>query len=229
MVQILEQLTLSGMYDHDTTRVLVPEQKQQVDQVVQQTRLAGRARGIKWLSLSEVATHQSIPDLPVLFCDYVEELRGHRAAERVLGQREACAKSTKIEIYNSVANYFQPFKRPLEIEKRLLRCIKETGKNQLLSHDIWVHESEDRDKNSFQGRKVYKPLLYFSFSPSKVAIPQTSQRNKSLVAERLELVMLVGTKYTTESSKPNRFHGFVKVVLNDRDRHIDLETYYYVY
>jgi len=71
--------------------------------------------------------------------------------------------------------------------------------------------------------------------------------------------MLVGMKYATESGKPNRFHGFVEVVLNERDRyvaevepiegpvhllegetiwgknswivnsHIDLETYYYVY
>ena len=71
--------------------------------------------------------------------------------------------------------------------------------------------------------------------------------------------MLVGMKYATESSKPNRFHGFVEVVLHERDRyvtdvdsikglvhlleggkiwgknswvvnsHIDLETYYYVY
>jgi len=71
--------------------------------------------------------------------------------------------------------------------------------------------------------------------------------------------MLVGMKYATESGKPNRFHGFVEVVLNERDRyvaevepiegpvhllegekirgknswivnsHIDLETYHYVY
>jgi len=71
--------------------------------------------------------------------------------------------------------------------------------------------------------------------------------------------MLVGMKYATESGKPNRFHGFVEVVLNERDRyvtevepivgpvhllegetirrknswivnsHIDQETYYYVY
>ena len=71
--------------------------------------------------------------------------------------------------------------------------------------------------------------------------------------------MLVGMKYATESSNPNRFHGFVVVVLNEWDQyvaevepiegpvhllkgrkirgnkswivnsHIDLETYYYVY
>ena len=308
MVQTLEHLALSGMYDHDTARVLgmqarcerllstrlarlqergrgvhqpvfpgttgrpsqnrapaislqiqVPERKQRVDQVIQRTRLVGRARGIKQLSLREGATLFSIPDLAVLFRDYVEELWGQRGAERVLGRRETYAGSTMIEIYNSVANYYQPFQRPLEIERRLLRCTKETGKNELLSHDIWVRGSEERDKDSFQGRKACKPLLYFSFTPSKALIPTTSQRNKSPVAETLELVMLVGMKYATESRKPNSFHGFVEVVLNERDRyvtdveaiegpvhllqggrirgknswivnsHIDLETYYYVY
>jgi hypothetical protein len=307
MVQVLEHLALSGMYDHDTARILgmqtrderllstrvarlrgrgrkvdqhtfrtsrrpspnlapaislqiqVPERNRRVDQVIQRTRLAGRARGIKPLSLSEAATRFSIPDLPVLFRDYVEELWGQRVAERVLGRRETYAESTLIEIYNSVANYYQPFQRPLEIERRLLRCTKETGKNEPVCHDIWVRESEDRDKDSFQGRKACRPLLYFSFSPPNAVIPQTSQRNKSAVTETLELVMLVGMKYATESSKPNRFHGFVEVVLNERDRyvaevepiegpvhllergkirgknswvvnsHIDLETYYYVY
>ena len=164
-----------------------------------------------------------------------------------------------IEIYNSVANYFQLFQRPLEIKRRLLRCSKEAGKNQPVSHDIWVRESQNRDKDSFQGRKACKPLLYFSFSPSKAVIPETSQRNISPVTETLEPVMLVGIKYATELSNLNRFHGFVEVVLNERDRyvakvepiegpvhllegrkirgkkswivnsHIDLETYYYVY
>jgi len=240
-------------------KIQVPQRKQRVDQVIQRTRLAGRATGIKQLSLSEAADRFSIPDLPVLFRDYVEELRGQRVAARVLGRRETYAESTMIEIYNSVANYFQPFQRPLEIERRLLRCTKEAGKNEPLSHDIWVRESQDRDKDSFQGRKPCKPLLYFSFSPSKDVIPQTTQRNKSQVTETLELVMLVGMKYATESAKPNRFHGFVEVVLNERDRyvaevepiegpvlllevekirgknssivnsHIDLVTYYYVY
>ena len=71
--------------------------------------------------------------------------------------------------------------------------------------------------------------------------------------------MLVGMNYATELSNPNRFHGFVEMGLNERDRyvaevepiegpvhllegrkirgnkswivnrHIDLETYYYVY
>ena len=140
-----------------------------------------------------------------------------------------------------------------------MQCTKEAGKNEPLSHDIWVQESQDRDKDSFQERKTHKPLLYFSFSPSKVVIPQTLEQNKSPVMDTLELVMLVERKDAMESSNPNCFHGFVEVVINARDRyvaevetierlvhlvegrkirknqswimngHIDLETYYYVY
>jgi len=58
-------------------QIQVPEQKQRLDQVIQQTRVAGRARGIKQLSLSESADQFSSRDLPVLFCDYGVELRGN--------------------------------------------------------------------------------------------------------------------------------------------------------
>jgi len=201
-------------------QIKLPERKQRVDQVIQQTRLAGRARSIKQLLPSEAADWFSIPDLPVLFRAYVEALWGQCVAERVLGWRETYAESTMSEIYNSVANYFHLLQRALEIERRLLRCTKQAGKNKLLSHNIWVRESQDRDKDSCQGRKPCKPLLYFSFSPSKAVIPHTIQRNKSQVTETLELVMLVGIKYATESGKPNRFHGFVEVVLNEQDRYV---------
>ena len=32
--------------------------------------------------------------------------------------------------------------------------------------------------------------------------------------------MLVGMKYVMESSNTNRFHGFVEVILNERDRYV---------
>ena len=105
--------------------------------------------------------------------------------ERVHGRRETYVKFTMIEIYNSVANYHQPFQYLLEIEQRLLRCTKEVERNKTLSHDIWVWESQDTDKNSFQGRKICKLLLYISFSSSKAVILQTTQRNTSLVTETL--------------------------------------------
>jgi len=41
-------------------------------------------------------------------------------AERVLGRRETYVESTMIEIYNSVAIYYQLFQRPLEIERMIL-------------------------------------------------------------------------------------------------------------
>jgi len=56
--------------------IIVLQRTQRVDQVIQQTRFAGRARRIKWLWLSETADQFSIPDLLVLFRDYVKELGG---------------------------------------------------------------------------------------------------------------------------------------------------------
>jgi len=167
IIQTLEHLALSGMYDQDTATVLgmqlqnesllcsraarlwgrgpgigqhtfrtssrpsrnlaptvclqiaVLERTQQVHQVIQPTRLAGRARSIKRLSLSEAADPLSIPDLPLVFGNYVEELWGQRAAKSVLGRRETYAEATMIAIYKSVTNYYPPFHRPLEIERRL--------------------------------------------------------------------------------------------------------------
>ena len=79
------------------------------------------------------------------------------------------------------------------------------------------------------------------------------------MTDTLQLVMLVGMKYATESGKLNPFNGFPEVVLNEQDRYvaelepiegpvhlqegekiqgnntgivnsyIDLEIYYYVY
>ena len=69
-------------------QIQVPEGKQPVDEVIQQTRLAGRARVIKRLSLSKAANRFSIPNLLALFSNYVEELWGQRVAESVLGRIE---------------------------------------------------------------------------------------------------------------------------------------------
>ena len=57
-------------------QIQVPVWNQRVDQGIQQTRVAERARGFKSLSLSESPTRFSIPEILTLFCDYVEELRG---------------------------------------------------------------------------------------------------------------------------------------------------------
>ena len=40
------------------------------------------------------------------------------------------------------------------------------------------------------------------------------------MTETLELGILVGMKYAIESSNSNCFHGFVEVVLNQRDQYV---------
>jgi len=107
----------------------VLEREQRVDQVIPQIRLAGRARGIKQLSLREAVDRFSIPGLLVLFRDYVEERWGQHVVERVLGRTETYAESTLIEIYNSVANCLHAVHGPLEITRRLWGSTKEPGKN----------------------------------------------------------------------------------------------------
>jgi len=86
-------------------------------------------------------------------------------AERVLGRRETYLESTIIEIYHSGANYFHPFQRLMEIERRLLRCTKEAGKTKPLSHNIWVRESQDRDKDSFQREEAMQTTTILFVQP----------------------------------------------------------------
>jgi len=101
-----------------------------------------------------------------------------------------------------------------------LQCTKEAGKNKPVSYNICVWESQDRDNDSFQGRKACTLLLYFSFSSSKAVILQTTQQNIPPVTEILELLMLVGMRYATDSSNLNSFREFVEVVLNERNRYM---------
>ncbi|KAG0633504.1 hypothetical protein HOY80DRAFT_1063569 [Tuber brumale] len=137
----------------------VPERKQQVDLVVQWTRLGRRTRGIN------------------TFPNYIEELGGQRMVAKVPSQRGPKAESIMIKIYNSAANYFPRFQYPREFEKRMLQYTEEIGKNLLLRHDIWVHESEDRDKDSFQGRKSI-----YGGNSTDLKMKQIPGRHKSRVS-----------------------------------------------
>jgi hypothetical protein len=111
------------------------------------------------------------------------------------------------------------------------------GKREPVTHDIWIRANADRTQDSFQGRKASRPLLYFAYTPPQFAATLcgsdgqrvASQRRtdrvrgrivQTLVPQTIELVMLVGMKFTTASSKPNRYHGFVEVELNTRDRYV---------
>jgi hypothetical protein len=221
----------------------IPKARVGANRVLLPTTVAGRARAIKPLSLTEAEERFEINDLARLFRDRAADVWGLDLTERILGPANGYANRVHIEVYNSVADYYQPFQRPLLVEKRFLRCSKdENTKRGLVTHDIWVRVNTDRTQDSFQGRQPCRPLLYFCYTPpewaSQVRGPggqcvATREVTKSMrgravkvsIPQRLELVMLMGYKFAGRSSLPNKFHGLVEVELNRKDRYVaDVEV-----
>ena len=174
-------------------------------------------------------------DFPTIFRQEIIAIWGAHLTERILGPNETFSDTVRIEVYNSVANFYQPFQRPLEVQKRFLRCVRSGhGKRSAVTHDVWVRVKQDRTEDSFQGRKVCTPLLYFSYTPTKFAVqlrgPEGQQVaskrqrrstqgsiHRGLVPKVLELAVLAGYK-CIGSGQPNRFHGSVEVEFDGRDR-----------
>ena len=134
-----------------------------------------------------------------------------------------------------MANFFQPFQQPLEVQKRFFRCLRfGSDKRSTVTHNVWVRVKQDRTQDSFQGHKACMPLLYFSYTPPKFAEQLKEPDGQRVASERqqkftqgrthwilvpkaLELAVLAGYK-CTGSGQPNRFHGSVEVELDGRDR-----------
>ena len=193
---------------------------------------------MKPLSLREAATRFGINDLPTIFRQQIVAIWGLQLSERIRGPDKTFAYKVWIEVYNSVANFYQPFQRRLKVQKRFMRCIRTTdGKRPPVTHDVWASVSLDRTQDAFQGRKVCTPLLYFSYTPPTFAAqlrgPEGQhvegelhsrstqvRRNEALVPKTLEVAVLVGYKFAGTSGLPNRFHGCVQVELDSRDRSV---------
>jgi hypothetical protein len=168
---------------------------------------------------------------------------GTHLAEMILGPAETYAENVFIEVYNIVTNFYQPFQRPLQVEKRLMHCVRiGDGKRTPVTHTIWVHVNADRMQDSFQGRQVCMPLLHFTYIPPKSAIQyraadgqriaaklqprSVGEGNKEfLVPEKIVLAVIMGYKFTGPYGLPNNFHGFVEVELEGQDRYfVEVET-----
>ena len=222
------------------TPIAVPEARARagIGELKRQTELAGRVRTVKALSLREASLKFGINDLPVLFHQQMVAIWGSQLTDRILGPGDDFADKVRIEVYNSVANFYQPFQRPLEVQKRFLRSVQSgDGKRPAITHDVWVRVKLDRTEDTFQGRKVCTPLLYFSYTPpafatklrgpagERVAVESRQQctrgRNHVVwVPQMLELAVLVGYRYKNPSGRPNRFHGCVEVEQDGRDRSV---------
>jgi hypothetical protein len=52
-----------------------------------------------------------------------------------------------------------------------MRCVRTgDGKRTPVSYTIWVRVNVDRTQDSFQGRQVCLPLLYFTYTPPNSAV-----------------------------------------------------------
>jgi len=217
------------------TPIAVPEARARlgIHELRRQTVLAGRVQSMKSLSLREAATRFGINDFPAIFRQQIVAIWGPHLTERILGPDETFADQVRIEVYNSVANFYQPFQRPLEVRKRLLRCVRSgDGKRPPVTHNVWVRVTQDRTEDAFVGCKVCRPLLYFSYTPPMFAAqlrgpegqkvgaelqPRSTggRKHEVLVPQALELAVFAGYKYKGSSTRPNRFHGFMEVELEN--------------
>jgi hypothetical protein len=91
--------------------ISVPEvrEKPGMSQLLKRTTLAGKVSNMKSLSLGEAAPKFGINDLPIIFRGSIADMWGTNLVERILGPAETYAENIFIEIYNSVANLYQPF------------------------------------------------------------------------------------------------------------------------
>jgi hypothetical protein len=220
--------------------ISVPEARDKpgMSQLPKQTTLARKVSNMKSLLLGEAAMRFGINDLPIIFRHRIADMWGTNLAERILGPAETYAENVFIEVYNNVANFYQPFQRPLQVEKRLMHCVwTGDGKRNLVSHKIWVRVNADRTQDSFQGHQVCMPLLYFAYTPPKLAVQHRAPDGQQIAAklqlrsvrggnkeffvpEKIELAVIMGYKFTGPSGLPKKFHGFVEVELEGRDRYI---------
>ena len=219
------------------TPLAVPEARARpgINELLRQTVLARREKSRKPLSLGEAATRFDINDFPAIFRQQIVAIWGSHLTKRVLGPGKTFVSKVRIEIYNSVLNFYQPFQRPLEVQKWYLRCVRwGDGKRPGVTHNVWVRVSQDRTQDTFQGRKVCAPVLYFGYTPPRFAAelcgpegqrvetrpkPRSKQGRKHevMVPKTLELAVLVGYRFTGSAGKPNRYHGCVEVELDSRD------------
>jgi len=130
-------------------------------------------RSIKLTSLRDASEDFRIPNFGQLFRAQIEEDWRHKVSGLVLGYNQnVLLDSIFIKLQNVLLYYHQPFHNPTSVECLGLDCkVEYTNANQGImpeAHNIWVQytQSEENDlDNTFQGRVVSLPVLYFSWTP----------------------------------------------------------------
>ena len=90
------------------TTITVPEARAQpgAGKLQRQPTLAGRVQNVKPPSLREVATRFRINDLPIIFRQQIVAIWGPYLSGRILGLDETFADKVRIEVDNSMANFY---------------------------------------------------------------------------------------------------------------------------
>ena len=167
--------------------IAVPEASARpgISELQKQTELAGTVRDMKPLSLKEAAVWFGLSDFPAIFRQQIIAIWGTHVGERILGPNETFGDTVRIEVYNSLANFYQPFQQPLEVQKGILRCVRFGGdKKSAVTRNVSVCVKQDRTHDSFQGRKACTPLLYFSYTPPKFAVHLRGPDGQRVASER---------------------------------------------
>jgi len=209
---------------------------QQVYQL-RETHVRGVCRSIKLTSLRDASEDFGIPNFGQLFHVQIEEDWGHNVSGLVLGyDQKVLFDSIFFKFQNGLLYYRQPFHCPTSVERLGLDCkVEYTNANQGImpeSHNIWVKYTRSEEKNldnTFQGRNLCVPVLYFSWTPpnqilqfneclpARIALCTFSTRCKKtqqwvLHSHAPKYAVVIPTKYKDLHGWADCVDGFIQVV-----------------
>ena len=196
---------------------------------VQLPKVAGRNKACGKLTVGEVEQRFNLRRFGEALDRYLDCLWGPELVNAVCGPIGAREGTVRIHIYNSVVYYYQPFQQLKEVVKVFLKC--PPGGSPTQPNAIWIRENEDRTLDTFQGRRVVIPSLYFEYLPPRRAmllpaaegkikykvVTRTDRAHETVIYEReplpIGLAFITYTTYAKPDGKPDRLHGCTEVMV----------------
>jgi len=209
------------------------------------THVRGACRSIKLLPLRDASEDFKIPNFGQLFCAQIEEDWGHKVCGLGLGyDQNVLIASICITLQNGLLYDRQPIHNRTSVGHLGLDCkVENTNTNQGImpeAHNICVQymQSEENDlNNTFRGRIISVPGLYFSWTPPNwilhfperltagKAISTFSRRCKItqygvLYPQIQEYMVVIPTKFKDLHGWADCVDGFIRVVKQMNKMHI---------
>jgi hypothetical protein len=206
---------------------------QQVHHLIE-THVHGVFRILKFTSDRDASVEFGIPNTAQLFRTEIVHNWGHEVTELVLGYDQNVVKDCIfIKLQNGLSYYRQPFHCPTSVGHLGLDCkVEYSDANQEItreSHNIWVQYTNSDCDNTFQGRVLPFPVLYFSWTPPNQIFPfkecQPARQSISTFAKRWqktqkwilrpppqEYALVITTKYNDPDCWADCVDGFIRVV-----------------